>query len=114
MKNKNNIIRQIYLSIFRDKKTVSEIINYKNINESEFKTISYDPSYNHAANGAGKSMLYEKLINDIQKNKVTIPNPIIVPINYNTHPVDLQRIRMFMFRYYIGKIEWNDVFFGNK
>jgi hypothetical protein len=111
MKNKDNIVRQIYLSMFRDKKTASEIINYKNINEDKFeigKLRHYDPS-----NAAGKSTLYQKLINDIQEKNVAIPNPIIVPMNYNTHPIDMGRVRMFMFRYYTGKVEWGKVFFGN-
>jgi hypothetical protein len=116
MKNKDNVVRQIYLSIFRDKKKVSEIINYKDVNEdqSDFFKIIKKSSYN-SLNGAGKSNLQFGGMSGsfpMLKNKIGPPTPIIFPITSITHPVDIQRVRMFMFKYYIGKVEWNKVFFG--
>lgn len=90
MKNKNNIVRQIYLSLLRDKNTISKIVNYKDINE---KTVYVSP--------------FSDLVWGSNSEIKIIAGSI-------TYPIDIERVRMFMFRHYTGKIEWNKVFFGNK
>jgi hypothetical protein len=115
MKNKDNIIRQIYLSVLRDKKKIPEIINYTDINK-ESDIFGTSSAYNQATVSSGKSMIWKHFSEKINKNKVSLPqpqiNPIIFPAGHLTHPANMTRIRMFLFRYYIGKVEWNKLFFG--
>jgi hypothetical protein len=92
--NENNIVRQIYLYLFRDKRKISDLLNFKEGGGTDNSKIKVSI----------KGSKYAQY-------KTHKPfSPIIYPPNY----IDIERIRMFMFRYYVGEIDWDRVFFGNE
>jgi len=90
--NKNSIVRQIYLCLFRDKRKISNVLNFKEGGDTD------------------NSKFEMRIKNSYYYKKHKPFNPIIYPPNY----VDIEKIRMFMFRHYIGKVDWNRVFFGDE
>lgn len=94
--NKNSIVKQIYLCLFRDNRKIPDILNFKengDLSNSKLE-ISIKNSNYHS-----------------QQYKKHKPfNPIIFPPNY----IDIEKVRMFMFRHYIGKVDWNKIFFGDE
>ena len=77
LKNNNSIVRQIYLSILRDNSSPSKIIHFRD---------TYNFSYSHGAitldlNGVGS----------LSKRS----------------SIDKDKVRMFLFRFFVGKVNWN-------
>lgn len=116
MKNKNNIIRQIYLAILRNNiqldTKISKIINYVDV-----RPIAKTNPYGEVPLALSLRSDNRLYYTSIQNHKTSI-----LPANKNYSSIsfpfyeylDIERIRMFMFRYYKGHVNWNKLFFGNE
>jgi hypothetical protein len=119
MQNKDNIIRQLYLTILGNKKTINELINYKSIisknpcREIELKPIPYKVTREKAPLYTVKHTSANKPIKPIGKGFNSFPGVNISGVFGNEYnPIDYNRLRMFLFRFYIGKINWRELFYG--
>ena len=113
MKNKNNIIRQVYLATLKYEgkidDRISKIINYKNINFVERNPcgeIQLPPE--SSAVSSGIEPFFSETFTRTKIRKNYSQSSVI-----RWSIVDSNRIRMFMFRYYKGNVNWDDLFFGN-
>lgn len=117
MKNKKNITRQIYLTLLGKsnntlKEKVEQTINYKDIRPFE----ATNPCAEIPLAGEPGTIRFVPGIEPrFQRHYIRKNNqmPSVYSSPY-TFPVDNERVRMFMFRYYKGKVDWNKLFFGNK